>query len=270
MSTYTRLGFKAYYNNPVGPFADTLAFTVTGLTMQQLAADIADSALFQDQSVNTDQNFFENDDFVSNTNLTHGWSSTSAGAGTGLDRDAYGLNSTERAIGTFGGKTGTTAAGYATMYKGVSSLFTGWGVFLRCRMRAAVETLSTGAERFTTYVGFGDNVATGDMAEGCYFRYTDSVNSGKWEAVTAKASVKTAVDTGVAANTQYSIFEVRINAAGTSVEYYINDVLVATITTNIPVSPFGMIHKIEKSVGTTSRRFHMDWFDFIVSLSAAR
>lgn len=272
MSTYTRLGFKAQYDNTGGPFAVTGAGTISGSTMQQLCEDIGDSCLFQDQSVNTDLNYFENDDFVFSGGIPHGWSSGSSGAGAGISADAFGRNATEKAIGSVQLQTGTTAAGYAEIYKGVAAMTAGNGQYLRARMRVALETLGTGVERYTTYVGFGDNTGAGDMTDGCYFRYNDNVNSGRWEAVTAAAGVRTATNTGITAVTTFSIFEVRINSAGTSVEFYIDDVLVATNTTNIPTGAnyFGLIFKQEKSVGTTSRSNSIDWYDFIISLSSAR
>lgn len=271
MSSYTKIGFKAFYDNVSGPFNNTTTGTITGLTMQQFAEDIADSALFEDQSINTDRNYFENDDFVFSGGVPHGFTSASAGAGAGISGDSFGRNSTEKAAGSISLQTGTTSTGYAVLYKGVNALSCGFGHFLRVRWRVGLETLSTGSERYTAYVGFADNIGAGDQVDGMYFRYNDSVNSGKWEAVTSSASVRTATDTGVTAVTTYSIFEVRVNAAGTSVEYYIDDVLVATNTTNISTSGFfGLMFKLEKSVGTTSRSIHADWYDFLISLTSAR
>ena len=272
MSSYTALGFKGYWGSASGPFQETLNSTVTGVAMQQLMNDIGDSCLFQDQSVNTDRNYFENDDFVFSGGIPHGFTSTTSGAGAGISADSFGRDSTEKAIGSIVLDTGTTAAGYAMIYKGIFSMAAGNGQSLRLRMRIALQTLSTGSERYTTYVGFGDNIASGDMTDGCYFRYNDSVNSGRWEAVTSAAGVRTATNTGITAVTTYSIFDIRVNSAGTSVTFYIDDVLVATNTTNIPVSPtyFGLIFKTEKSIGTTSRTNHIDWYDFLISLSSAR
>lgn len=270
MSTYTRLGFKAYYDNTAGPFADSGAGGITGLTVQQLCEDVADSCLFQDQSVNTDQNYFENSDFV-NGGTPPGWAFAGVGAGVVLSGDSYGIDATERAIGTVNISTGTTAAGYGDIYKAVNGIQAGNGHLLRLRQRVGLQTLSTLAERYTAYLGFGDTTASGDMNDGAYFRYNDNVNGGRWECVTAVAGVRTATDSTIAAVGTFCIFEVRINAAGTSVEFYINDVLVATNTTDIPVAAgFGLMFKIEKSIGVTARLIHMDWYDFLISLTSAR
>jgi hypothetical protein len=78
---------------------------------------------------------------------------------------------------------------------------------------------------------------TAVAVDGAWFRYTHSVNGGRFEAVTRSNSVETVADTGitVAASTTYRL-EVRANAAGTSVEFRINGGLVATITANIPTA----------------------------------
>jgi hypothetical protein len=65
----------------------------------------------------------------------------------------------------------------------------------------------------------------------------------------------------VNANQWYKL-RIDINAAGTSVTFFINDVLVATHTTNIPssttaIAPISIIHK---SAGTTARTMLTDYF----------
>lgn len=274
MSTYTSTAFKAYWGSSGGPFAATPG-SVTAAKLQQLANDIGDSTLFQDKAVNTDRNYFESDDFVVNTSGTTapppGWLGAVSGAGAAdAVMHGFGVNSTEKAIGTIGLQTGTTATGYALIYKGVQAIVGGVGHLLRVRMRVGLETLGSGTQRYTAYAGFGDNIVSGDMTNGIYFRYNDNVNSGKWECVTAAAGVRTATDSGVTAVVNYQIFEARLNEAGTSAEFYIDDVLVATNTTNIPTAVLGLIFKIEKSIGTTTRTIHMDWYDFLISTTSAR
>lgn len=132
------------------------------------------------------------------------------------------------------GALGTTATGRAAI---VSSNFTTMRLGLGraiCTARARVLTLSTGTDTFSLRSGFLDS-NTAESTDGAFFRYTDSVNGGKWQAVTRSNGVETAVDTGitVAINTTYKM-QVDANAAGTSVEFRINGTLVATITTNIP------------------------------------
>lgn len=272
MSVYKQAGFKGYWGSPLGPFNETLAESVSGAVMQQLMNDIGDSVLFSDTFLNTDINYFEQEEFIIVSALPPGWGNGGSGAGATYGFDAFGIDSTERAIGTVHVETGTTSTGFYYINKGITSMTFGNGQAFRLRMRVGLETLSTLAERYTAYVGFGDSTASGDQTDGAYFKYNDSVNSGKWQYVTSAAGARTSADTGVTAVTNYSIFEIQANAAGTSIGFYIDGVLVGTSTTNIPTgsNKFGITLKIEKSLGTTTRRLNMDYMDFLMNLTSAR
>jgi hypothetical protein len=75
-----------------------------------------------------------------------------------------------------------------------------------------------------------------------FFRYTDNVNGGRWEAVTKAGGVETATDTGIAvvANTWYKLRLV-VNAAATSVAFSINGALVATNVSNITTAIISLL-----------------------------
>jgi len=150
---------------------------------------------------------------------------------------------------------------------------------MRFGARHALEQLSNGTDTFTVYLGFINNSGSGDQNSGAYFRYTHSVNGGKWEAVTAGGGgspSRTAADTGVLADVLYSIFEIEIAEDSSDVKFYINSALVATITTNIPPTStaanvtFGFGWKIEKSAGTTQCNHSTDWAFFELERSTAR
>jgi hypothetical protein len=274
MSSYTALGFKGYWGSASGPFQETLNSTVTGVVLQQAMTDISDSCLFQDQSVNTDRFYFERDDFLgaASTGTAVGWFSQVSGAGASTSAStAYGIDVSERALGLTSLATGTTAAGYAEIYKYPSSMINTIAT-LRLRARIGLQILSNGTDRYQSIFGFGDSLVAADSTNGMYFRYKDDVNSGKWQAVTSSGGVRTATDTGVTATTTFSIFDIRVNAAGTSVTFYIDDVLVATNTTNIPTSTqkFGPQWSMLKSVGTTSLTNYMDWYELTITYASAR
>jgi hypothetical protein len=137
----------------------------------------------------------------------------------------------------------------------------------------SIDTLSDGTETFTVRLGFGDD-RDGDGTDGIFFRYTHSVNSGKFECVTRSNSVETAADSGqtVAARTNYRL-GILVNAAGTSVGFYINGTLVATNTTNIPTGTSrgsNLMWQIKKSAGTTSREIDIDYIEFTLALTSSR
>lgn len=107
---------------------------------------------------------------------------------------------------------------------------------VKSRFRFGFLTLSDAVNTYTVRAG----ISNGGMVaptNGCFFRYTHSVNGGKWEAVCMSGGVETAADTGVlAAVNGFHVFQVEVNAAGTSAGFYIDDVLVATIVSNIPTA----------------------------------
>jgi hypothetical protein len=102
------------------------------------------------------------------------------------------------------------------------------------------------------------------------FRYTNGVNSGKWQGVTRSNSVETTVDTTIAAAAATWVkFGFTVNTAGTSVQFYINDVAVgAAITTNIPTGASRKLTYLPgliiKSAGTTSRSLLVDRYGYIL------
>lgn len=140
--------------------------------------------------------------------------------------------------------------------------------------KLAVPVLSDGTDRFITRIGFQDNFS-GTPTDVVHFRYSDNVNSGKWEAVTRSNGVETATDTGVSVVAgEWKRFRIEVNSAANSAAFYIDDVLVATNTTNIPSGSgreLGYAVMGEKTVGTTSRSVaHVDYVEVEQLFSTAR
>jgi hypothetical protein len=131
-----------------------------------------------------------------------------------------------------------------------------------------VPTLSDGTNTFTVFAGLFDTL-TGTSVDGCYFSYTNGTNSGAWSVTTVSNSTSTGtsnVTSGITlgAGTWYRL-KIVVNAAGTNVDYYIDDVLKVTHTTNIPTGTtratgFGI--NILKSASTTARFFNLDYVSF--------
>jgi len=104
-----------------------------------------------------------------------------------------------------------------------------------------------------------------DLNFGVTFEYIDNENGGRWQALTVDGSAETSTDTGitVVASTWYKL-EVETNAAGTISTFFIDDVLVATHTTNIPRTDFydhflsAHILKDGVAAGTDARIFFVD------------
>lgn len=222
---------------------------------------------------NTDLRFFESEDWVFTTlsNMGGGWTTSTTG-GAALSSTGYGEDTTEHAFGTIGLTTGTGTSDRGQLYKS-GGFRLGIGHTIKLRMRMAIEALSNGTDTYTVWWGLTDGIASGDPTNGVFFRYTHSVNSGKFQKVTRAAGVETAADTTVTSDTTYKIFEIRIDDAASSITFWIDSVQVGTAhTTNIPSTATSMLlfMKIEKSAGTTARRVDIDWHDLLVTRSAAR
>ncbi len=99
-----------------------------------------------------------------------------------------------------------------------------------------VPKLSDATNEFRVGVGFNGSVG-GAPSNGVLFTYTHSVNSGNWTIEADDVAGTTTADSGTAvvAGTWYRLGIV-VNAAATSVAYYINGVETSNspLTTNIP------------------------------------
>lgn len=205
---------------------------------------------------------YDEDEFLASITAGKlGWIVTTSGSGASGQLGVYGVNGTEKALGVLQLDTGTTATGRATLNRSINTVQMGYCSFEQV-WRLAVEELSTPTERFTVYCGFIDNTGSGDHSDGVYFRYRDDLNSGQWQCVCREGTIETVVDTSVIVNTVYNIFRIVVNSNATQAMFYINDVLVATINSNLPSTQgnlTGVGAKIEKSVGSTQRNISIDY-----------
>lgn len=165
-------------------------------------------------------------------------------------------------IGVYSFTTGTTATGRAAVNLRPAELLQLGGGRVRFAWVHQVVTLSTLAEEFALWGGL-NNAFAAEPTDGFYFLY-DRLNRGdNWIAVSAEDGVYTRTDTGipVVAGQWYHLYAV-CNATATSIEYYIDGALVATITTNIADTsdPLGVSVSMLKSAGTTARTSLIDYF----------
>lgn len=181
-------------------------------------------------------------------------------------------------------KTGTTATGVAGIHIGepvyYASLVVGGGV-ISYKTSINIETLSTVSERFWVGVGYKDGIFGNlGIANAICFIYdeggviTGNTASPNWKIVTCNSSVRTFTDTGVAVSGGAWVkLEILINADATSVEFFINNVSVGTISTNIPsgISKTMIINnQILKTIGTTSRNLYMDYVTYKQTFTTPR
>jgi hypothetical protein len=131
-----------------------------------------------------------------------------------------------------------------------------------------IPTLSVVATEYTAIVGITDT-STATPNNGIYFIY-DRVNGGNtWRAATANGGSRTLTNTAsVVANAWYRLkFIADYTLATPQVQFFVDDVLQTTITTNLTLnlcSPRFQILKTGSS-STNSRSLYVDYFSMIMT-----
>lgn len=214
------------------------------------------------------------EDFNGNTNT---WllplTTVSAGTGASDQVTTTGINATEKCIGVHEIDTGTAANGRTTISSNIAGMTSGLAA-LSFESRCAIYSLGAVGQEYEFTTGFIDNTGTGaGHTDGAYFRFQGNGVSTVWSCVTSAAGVQTITTTAVPGlTTVHSRFLVSINEAGTSVQFTMDGVLVATHATNIPTGSnfFGYGTKVINTVGTTNYSATVDYFKIKSTWSAGR
>jgi len=220
-------------------------------------------------AVNSDQRYFESTDFAGTVQGDLGIfiGGTQFGGGV-VFSDQYGIGTAENVLGVFRIFTGTSTSGSGWMYKGYSGGFGnaylfGRGNALIGRWRVAISNSlsSSNNDIWTASIGFMDNGTNNSY--GAYFRWSPAENSGKWRAILQKGLTSSSLDTGVVANTSYSIFQIESNVSGTAVTFSIDGNPVASGSSNISTGSaesFAWWVHAQKASGSTDRGLAIDWY----------
>lgn len=243
----------------------TVDTTSGGVTSWVRTAKIIDSlqaAGWGNQSVNSDYRYYAD---MSNSTFANFYFGLS-----GANSNASVPTTAPLSSWFFGRKieTGTTNTGRVF---GIPSLGTYNSIAIdnayrySCGIRTRFEDLSDGTETYGFFFGFGDdaNLYT-NIVDGVFFRYNHADSSGKFIACTRSNTTTTedATDITVAADTWYDL---QITGIGGSFYFYINGVLKATISTNIPTGTTretSLVYSMNKSVGTTNRVSYVQWLGY--------
>lgn len=212
-------------------------------------------------------------DFISGTTGTI-YTSTSNGAGAGVLVTTVG--GTE-AVGVLQISTGTTSTGRAVLHTPTTEQFLAGTGELATLVKFKVASLSTATQTYTIRIGFGDN-QTGDHVDSPgYLEYTHSANGGNWVFCTANNSSRTKQNSSVpvvatGTGSTWNYLKIITNASGTSTDFYMDGVLLGSISTNIPTASgrASMLSiGIFKSVGTAAALIYVDRVRFHRELSDA-
>ena len=203
------------------------------------------------------------DDFMGGTNASGavgqlGWSLAGIGSAS--------IGTEITPPGQFVIGTGGTAGGAKALFLGVDTL-EGHPVFM-CEFRLKMNALNDSQNRHSCWFGLHNDRAGAEPATGYYFRY--DATSAKWNAVCAKAGTRTVVnnssDPVATANTGYRRFRITCDGAAyyPIARFYIDDVLIATINTNVPGLRFAPAASIKKtysaSLAVATRSLTIDYF----------
>jgi len=199
-------------------------------------------------------------------------------SGNGTARSVATTNRTNQQ-GIIQHSTGTAATNFSGYIYG-SSLYIGSGT-ISIETYVTIDTLSNATQRFFTYFGYaGGNSNWLNIPSGIFFSYDEGgvVFSGgiatpNWKCYTRAGSTVTMTITTIpVVDGQWYKLRIDINADGTSVTFYVDGVLVATHTTNIPSSTtvIAPISIINKSAGTTARTMLTDYFMYEEIFTNAR
>lgn len=180
------------------------------------------------------------------------WSTANSGIGAAVTA----VTPTDKlSVGVVQCSTGSNSTGYSGIHftAGVSMFIASGGELISIT-KLMIPTLSTATQRFGLRVGFGDSITSADHTDSCgYFEYTDNVNSGQWVIATANNGTRTKTNSTVTVPANAWIYLKTVtNSAGTLTEFYVNNTLVGSISTNIPntlARAFGYTCFIIKSVG---------------------
>jgi hypothetical protein len=158
--------------------------------------------------------------------------------------------------------TGATAIGGGALSGNIGYTFSGWAR-LSFSSNFRIVTLADGTNSYRIFTGFNsayDSTTAPTTRSAGLFYDNNNVN---WQAYTYNSSTGTITDTGVAAvaDGSYNTFLTRVNGT-TNVQFFINGVLVATNTTNLPSTNVCPVVHIQKTAGTTSRNIISDWIRF--------
>jgi hypothetical protein len=226
-------------------------------------------------------------DYDNTASSTPNFTQFSSGAGASVIRQVTTIpNATTNQIGFAQFQTGTTATGYITQTNEgfvAAQFFFGGGAWV-FETFVNVETLSDASNRFRFISGFGNAPTNGAEGNGAFFTYDEgatqngTATSPNWQTQTCVGSVRTlTTTTSVVTAGAWVKLRIEVNAAATSVTFYVNGTLVATHTTNIPtwVSPsnprgFNVKQTIAKTIGLTSRSVFCDYLGYENVLTTPR
>jgi len=153
---------------------------------------------------------------------------------------------------------------YAGLHLGTAVMHFGGGIVV-FEALIKIQALSTTTNEYDIYVGFGDNVTSGDHADGVYFLY-DGNGLTNWIMATANQGTCptncTKTDSGQPVATGWVKLRIEVTS-GSSASFYVNGTFGGTVPTNIPTSYLRVsgpnVKIVRNSPTATSGTFDIDY-----------
>jgi hypothetical protein len=172
--------------------------------------------------------------------INNGFSAWLTGGGSFVPAQAIAEVNHPGVLGNISNSTGTGVVYLGTDADVTNKIVLGGGA-LEYIWIFKIVNLSNSTNRYTLSFGMGDTSNASEQANGVYYQYSDNVNSGNWRISTSAASSPTNTDTAVAVTTGWHNARCAVNAAASSIEFFIDGVSLGTINNTIPtlsIRPF--------------------------------
>lgn len=165
--------------------------------------------------------------------------------------------------------TNTSSIGGFLTYSGTLPVRFGGGNAWTALSNVRMSAISDAGATYVFRSGFINQITSGGaetgITNGCYFRYTNNLNSGKYQGVCRDNNVETAspCDTGVTPSFGgWDVLSVTINSAASVASFSVNGSTPCTVTTNIPTAAStGFGESVYKTGGTQARTIDVDYFE---------
>lgn len=169
----------------------------------------------------------------------------------------------------------STSASSAPTYTGGSFAFGSESYTLRWIVRTPTA-LSDGTDTYHIVVGWGDSTTSALPTDGAFFYYHNSTNSGNWTGMTMSNGTLNPATGGstvaVDDSTWYDLV-ITVDAAASSVNFYVNGTLIGTSASQIPSGTTRATNleiQIVKELGTNPRILSADYVSISSTLANSR
>lgn len=205
----------------------------------------------------------------------YNWSTTTSGSGS-----AVSMNGSQQVAGHPGiidCETGTTDAGGGGIRRGVGGAIVLGSGPIAFDAIVKIDALSTVSEEFLLTCGLGAVFSASSPASGSpgdnavYFQY-DRTTSINWIGAVKSGGTQTTASGGssVAVDTNWTHLRFVVNAAASSIEFFVDGVSLGTAASNIPTVGLGLGFLIKKTVGTTERDAFLDYIKLTQHMTTSR